>query len=769
MAWMKELFKFVQLRIKLKTNDLKTKPGIRRRILRYLSLAVLCIFSSVALLIFLIWIGVFGEIPSKKELASISQQVATEVFSADSVLLGRYYWQERSTVPPKEITPALKNALVATEDVRFYKHGGIDTRSLFRVLIKSILMQNDAAGGGSTITQQLAKNLYPRKSFAFLSLPINKVREMIIARRLENTYTKDEILVQYLNTVPFGDNVYGVKTAADRFFSTAVKNLTVDQAAVLVGMLKATNAYNPRIYPERAMQRRNVVLAQMHKYDFITADEKETYQKKALGLRYNKITHNSGLAPYFREYIKNDLLAWCASHERADGKPYNLYTDGLKIYTTIDSRLQRYAEGAMQSHMKELQKKFVKQVNKKTLNDVVKGQVKKLTQYQRWKKNGLSEKEILAEMKKPAFRKIFTWEGGKELEISMYDSLLHHLQFLQAGLLAIEPQTGHVKAWVGGIDHEFFQYDHVRESTKRQIGSTFKPIVYAAALEQGVDPCDYVSARQTSYSNMEDWTPQNTNRETYDRKYSMEGGLSGSVNTVSVKMLEKAGIARTIAMANKMGINSDLPHVPSIALGSPSISMMEMVGAYAVFANKGNYVKPAYITSITDNKGEVLDKLEVTPKREQAISQSTADMMIHMLKRVVNEGTGSSLRARYGLTNDIAGKTGTTQANADGWFIGITPKLVIGAWVGADDPRMHFRSTSLGQGSATALPIVAKLLQRANKDQSLSPFTKAKFGPISSELLDRLNCDLERSDRNFFQRLFNIKPKVKQRKFKSGN
>ncbi|WP_276373373.1 transglycosylase domain-containing protein [Chryseolinea sp. H1M3-3] len=766
---MKELFNIVIAKLKSNVRDFNNKPGIFRRIVWYFGLLSLCIFSSVVAFILMIWMGVFGEIPSKKELSSINHQVATEIFSADSVLLGRYYWQERSTVPANEITTELKNALVATEDVRFYNHHGIDTRSMFRVLIKSILLQNESAGGGSTITQQLAKNLFPRQSFAVLSLPINKIKEMIIARRLENTYTKDEILVLYLNTVPFGDNVYGVKTAADRFFSSSVKNLTVDQAAVLIGMLKATHAYNPRVYPDRAKQRRNVVLAQMHKYDFISSDEKNTLQKKPLGLRYNKITHNSGLAPYFREYIKKDLEAWCASHERPDGKPYNLYTDGLKVYTTIDSRLQRYSEVAMQSHMKELQKKFIKQMSKKTLDEVVNGHLKKLTQYKAWKEQGLSEKEILAEMKKPAFRKIFTWEGGKELEISVYDSLLHHLQFLQAGLLAIEPQTGHVKAWVGGIDHEFFQYDHIRESTKRQIGSTFKPIVYAAALERGVDPCEYVSARQTSYSNMEDWTPQNSSNDSYDKKYSMEGGLAGSVNTVSVKMLEKAGIGQTIAMANKMGIKSDLPNVPSIALGSPSISMIEMVSAYGVFANKGNYVKPVTITSILDGKGNVLEEIEVAPKRERALSEATADMMIHMLKRVVNEGTGSSLRGRYGLTNDIAGKTGTTQSNADGWFIGITPHLVIGAWVGADDPRMHFRSTSQGQGSATALPIVAKLLQHANKDQNLKYFTRARFSPIAPELLERLSCDLERSDKNFFQRLFNIKRKVKERKFKSGN
>jgi penicillin-binding protein 1A len=762
---MRDILRLKIASIKAKIKALNAEPNLFKRLLWYFGLLMVCIFSSLAVLIVATYLGVFGEIPTKKELTSINQQVATEIFSADSILLGRYYWQERSTVPPGEIPPALKHALVATEDARFYKHGGVDVRSLIRVLIKGIILQNESAGGGSTITQQLAKNLFPRRSFAILSLPINKLREIIIARRLENVYTKDEILVLYLNTVPFGDNVYGVRTAADRFFSSAVKNLTPDQAAVLVGMLKATHTYNPRIFPDRSKQRRNVVLAQMEKYSFITTEEKESLQLKPLGLRYNRVTHNSGLAPYFREYIKNDLLAWCATHERPDGKPYNLYTDGLKIYTTIDSRLQQYAEMAMQSHLKELQKKFMRQVERATVDEVVSGQLKKLPKYKALKKKGLSEKEILAEMKKPALRKVFTWDGGKEQEISAYDSLKHHLQFLQAGVAALEPQTGHVKSWVGGIDHEFFQYDHVKESTKRQIGSTFKPIVYAAALERGVDPCDYVSARQTSYSNVEDWTPQNSSADSYDKKYSMEGGLAGSVNTVSIRLLEKAGIGQTIATAKRMGIKSDLPNVPSIALGSPSISIIEMVSAYAVFANDGNYMQPVFITAITDQRGKVLEQFEA-PKKEAAISESTADMMIHMLERVVNEGTGSSLRARYGLTNDIAGKTGTTQSNTDGWFIGITPKLVVGAWVGADDPRLHFRNTSQGQGSATALPIVGRLLQHAGKDKRLSDITKAKFPPLAPELLARLDCDLERSDRNFFQRLFNIKRKVKDRKFK---
>jgi len=724
------------------------------------------IFLLMAFFIFLVWAGLFGRIPDKEDLRSISHQEATEVYSSDSVLLGRYYLQERSTVPSAQISTELKEALIATEDVRFYDHHGIDTRSMLRVVIKSILLQSESAGGGSTLTQQLAKNLYPRRSYALFSLPINKIKEIFIAKRLEKVYTKDEILVLYLNTIPFGDNVYGIKTAAERFFSVPVNRLTLDQSAVLIGMLKATHRYNPRLFPARAKQRRDVVLDQLEKYDFITSEERDSLQIKPLKLQYKKLSHNSGLAPYFRAYIKAELLLWCKEHEKEDGTPYNLYTDGLKIYTTIDSRLQQYAEQAMRSQMTQLQQKFEKQVDKHNLQEVAKTKISHLPLYKRLKQAGVSEKDILEELKKPSMKKVFTWEGEKELEISSYDSLLHHLQFLQTGLLALNPGNGEVKAWVGGIDHEFFQYDHVRESTKRQVGSTFKPIVYAAAMEQGVSPCDYTSGRKTSYTNMEDWTPENSKDDSYDQKYSMEGGLAGSVNTVSVKLLEKTGIPNAITTARRMGIRSELPRVPSLALGTASISMIEMVSAYGVFANKGKYVAPGLITAITTNEGIMLEnfKRESTPAR--AISEETADMMLHMLKRVINEGTGSGLRSKYGITSDIAGKTGTTQANADGWFIAITPKLVIGCWIGADDPLIHFKSTSMGQGAATAMPMVARFLQQVNKDPDFRRIALARFDPLSNDLMDKLDCDLSRSDRNLLQRIFNRKKGVKEKKFR---
>jgi penicillin-binding protein 1A len=722
----------------------------------------------VLLLVLLVWAGLFGAVPDKDELKDIRHPLASEVYSADSVLLGRYYLQERSPVELHELPESLKKALIATEDVRFYEHNGVDVKSLFRVMVKTILLQDEGSGGGSTLTQQLAKNLYPRRSYGILSMPVNKIREIIIARRLEKVYSKDEIILLYLNTIPFADNTYGIKTAADRFFSVGVKALTIDQSAVLVGMLKATHSYNPRLFPERSIQRRNVVIGQMEKYGYIKPWERKLYQSKPLGLHYNNTTYNAGLAPYFRAYIQRELLTWCREHKKPDGNPYNLYTDGLKIYTTIDSRLQRYAEEAIKVQMKPLQERFEKQLNKSEVAAIALSKLHQLPQYKALAKDGLSEKEIIAKLKTPVKTKVFTWSGDREAEMSVYDSLKHYIRFLQAGVLAMDPQHGSIKVWVGGIDHRFFQFDHVRESTKRQVGSTLKPLLYAAALERGMSPCDYISARKTSYTNMEGWTPGNTEEDTYERKYSMEGGLAGSVNTVSVKILEKTGIHNAISMIRNMGIKSNLPAVPSLALGTPSISVMEMVTAYSVLANQGIFLEPYYLEAITDQQGKVLEQAKDRGKGTRVLSKETTQMMLHMLRSVVSEGTGSSLRYKYGITNDVAGKTGTTQSNVDGWFMAVMPRLVIGTWVGADDPRMHFKSTALGQGAATALPVVARLILRANQDKTLRPMMEARFAPMPAHLLDQMDCERSKSNKNFFERIFrkNKKKGVKVTKFR---
>lgn len=741
-----------------------------QRVLRGLLFGFFLVISGAAFFVMLVWLGIFGPLPDKQDLQDINNPIASEVYSADSVLLGRYYIEERSYLKPNDIPASLKKILIATEDARFYEHDGVDYRSLGRVLVKTLLLQNESAGGGSTLTQQLAKNLFPRKSYGFLSMPVNKVREFIVAKRLEDLYSKDEILVMYLNTVPFADNTYGIKTAAERFFSVPVKSLSYDQSAVLVGMLKANHYYNPRLFPDRALQRRNVVLAQASKYGVLSESERKSLQERPLGIKLSTTSgqgQNAGLAPYFRSHIKEQLIQWCTDNRKADGTPYNLYKDGLKIYTTINARVQQHAEEAMASHMKVLQGKFQKQLNASLLDKIVKQKIKQLPQYKTLSAQGLIDSEILKRLKKPELTKVFSWEGEKQVKLSIYDSVKHHLQFLQTGLMAMDPHSGDVLAWVGGINHQYFKYDHVKESTKRQIGSTFKPIVYAAALENGIGPCSYISARKTVYTNMDDWTPENTDDESYEKKYSMEGGLSGSVNTVSVKLIEKTGIRNAIQVARKMGINSELPAVPSIALGTPSISVKEMVAAYSVFASGGVYHQPKYLTTITDRRGKVLHEFE-SEKPKKALSKETTQMMIHMLQSVVSGGTASSLRNVYGLTNELAGKTGTTQSNVDGWFIAISPAIVVGTWVGSDDPRLHFRSTAMGQGAATALPIVAKFFQHANKDEKLNEMMFADFEPVDERLLETLDCAPSKSDANFLQRLFNIKKKTKVTKFKGA-
>jgi len=741
------------------------KPFTLKKIFILAFAAFSCGVVFIGILFLLTVSGMLGPVPNRQDLLTIKNPAASEVYSADSVLLGRYFIQERSNIRYADIPQHVIDALLSTEDVRFYEHHGIDTRSLGRVLVKSLLLQNESSGGGSTITQQLAKNLYPRRDYWFFSLFINKMREMIIASRLEKTYDKNDILTLYLNTIPFGDNTFGMEAAAQRFFSCHTKALTVDQGAVLVGMLKATYSYNPRIYPKQSVDRRNVVIVQMARYGLLDPEKADSLKTLPLVLKYNKITHHSGLASYFREYLRPQLLEWCKTYNATNNTELNLYTDGLKIYTTIDSRLQRYAEEAMARQMKDTQRKFDAHWKNRepwqAYPQMIDEAIRKSDRYQSLLKQGLSETEIKKVMNKPVAMTIFTWDGEQEVTMSPVDSIKHYLKFLNAGFLAIDPANGTVKAWVGGIDHHYFQFDHVRETTKRQVGSTFKPIVYAAALEQGVRPCDYISAAKTTYTNMEGWAPENT-EDNYGLKYSMTGALTYSVNTVSVQVLEKAGIANTINLAHRMGISSEIEPVPSIALGTADVSMMEMVTAYTCFANKGKLTEPQWLTSITDHKNIVLERFKPS-QPVQALSAESAQLILHMLKRVVNEGTAAGLRSRFGLNNDIAGKTGTTQSNTDGWFIGITPRLVMGAWVGADNPRIRFRSTSLGQGARTAMPIVGDFLREANNDASLSTITHARFASLPQSLERQIDCNLFREDGNIFTRIFGKRDKKKER------
>ncbi len=699
--------------------------------------------AFIFLLLFIVWI----ETPSNRELRSIQNQVASEIYSADSVLIGRYYLQDRTEVTFEGISPAVIDALIATEDVRFYNHSGVDYRSLGRVLVKSILQRDESSGGGSTLTQQLAKNLYPRRRYWIFPMLLNKLREVRIAIRLEDIYSKKELLTLYLNTVPFADNVFGIEAAADRFYSKSAKDLTVDQAAMLVGMLKATHSYNPRLFPDRSMKRRNVVLSQMLKFKKLSTAEADSFKVKPIELAYNKISHHQGLAPYFREHLKAELLTWCNNNEKEDGTPYNLYTDGLKIFTTIDSKLQVYAEKAVVQQMTEIQKVFFdhwgNQKPWKGKEEVLDQAIKRSSRYKQLKSQELPEEEILKELEKPIPMTLFTWQGEKDAITSPIDSIIHHLQYLNAGFLAVEPSSGSIKAWVGGIDHDFFQFDHVKTSTKRQVGSIFKPIVYAMAIEKGANPCDFLSAERQTYIDKEGekWTPRNSQND-YEVEYSMKGALAYSINTIAVKLIEKAGVLNTVTLAKNMGITSDMPEVPSISLGSSNISLMEMTAAYSCLANEGVAIAPYFLNNITDLNGKVFDNFKPVTDKAQVMKKVTAQLITSMLRTVVQEGTASRLRWRYGVYTDVAGKTGTTQSNADGWFIAMTPKLVIGTWVGADDPRIRFRTTELGQGSNTALPITAYFLQQVNKDAKYSSLSKATFPPLAEPLQARLDCDL---------------------------
>jgi penicillin-binding protein 1A len=718
-------------------------------------------FALFVLILLIVWI----ETPWNSELRNIRNQVASEVYSADSVLLGRYYIQDRTEVEYKDIAPSVINALIATEDVRFYQHSGVDYKSLGRVLIKSIIQQDESSGGGSTITQQLSKNLYPRKRYWIFPMLINKLREFRTALKLEDIYSKEELVTMYLNTVPFADNVFGIEAAAERFYSVKAKALSIDQAAVLVGMLKATHNYNPRLFPDRSLKRRNVVLSRMVRYNYLDRAKADSISKLPLELEYNKISHHQGLAPYFREYLKAELLTWCKNNEREDGSNYNLYTDGLKIYTTIDSRLQEYAENAVSEKMTEIQKSFFSHWGKdkpwKGKEEVLEQAIQRSTRYKRLQEQGLSEDEILIELQKPIPMTLFSWEGAKDAVVSPIDSIIHHLQYLNAGFLAMEPATGQIKAWVGGIDHDFFQYDHVNVATKRQVGSIFKPIVYAMAVEEGVPPCEMISASQQTYIDKEGekWTPRDTQND-YEVEYSMRGALAYSINTVAVKLIQRAGVDKTIALAKSMGVVSEVPDVPSIALGSTSISLMEMTNVYACFANQSVTVTPYYINRVEDSEGKVFDNFKPKEKGKRVLSEETSALMIQMLRGVVNEGTAAKLRSQYGIHNDVAGKTGTTQSNADGWFMAMTPHLVIGTWVGADDPRIRFRFTELGQGSSTALPITAAFLAQVNKDKKYKSITEAKFASLPPSMQQEMNCEVyylndslvKKIERSIFQR-----------------
>lgn len=717
-----------------------SKQSWPKRVLMWgLKLALLGVFLLLVLF-GLVYVGTFGQLPDSNTLIKIKEPAASEVYSKDNKLLGRYYTENRSNVTFKEISPNMINALIATEDNRFYEHRGIDEWALVRVVVKTIFMVDRSSGGGSTLSQQIVKNLFGRKNYGPLTLPVSKIRESIIAYRLERLYSKEEILTLYLNTVPFGENTFGIELAAERFFSVRPDKLSVPQAATLVGMLKANNYYNPRTNPGRSLQRRNTVISQMSKYKYITDEQAKKFIGAPLGIKYNYLVYNTGPGAYFRELIRPQLEEWCSENTKADGTPYNLYTDGLHIVTTLDFRMQRYAEMAMTEKMTELQSTFEKHWDGKDPwgknNAVVIRAMKRSERYHKMKEAGKSAAEITEAFNVPMNMKIFSWEGEKQVNFSPLDSVKYALKLLHCGFVAIDPKSGDIKAWVGGNDFKYFQYDHVL--APRQVGSTFKPIIYASAIENGIPPDKYFANEKTVYSEYQDWAPGNSNEE-YGGYYSLEGALCKSVNTVSVAVLVESGIPQAIALARKMGIKANLPEVPSLALGSADIPLLQLAQAYACLDNLGRTVNPNYLIRIEDANGKLLKKFVPDNDDKEAMSPETAKIITHYLQSVVNEGTGYEIRSLYKVEGAFAGKTGTTQNFADGWFMGYTPDLVTGCWVGGEEPSIHFRNIKLGRGGYMALPVVGKFFNKLYRDPAFRDYKNHYFPGLDEETLAMLD------------------------------
>ena len=713
------------------------------------------VIMTMAIFVLFVYLGLFGSLPSYSELSKIKQNTASEVYSADGRLMGRYYIQNRITIDNKNISKYVKEALIATEDSRFFEHEGVDFVSLGRVIVKSILLGDRSQGGGSTISQQLAKNLFPRKNLNFLTLPVGKIKEIFIASRLEKIYTKEEILTLYLNTVPFGENIYGIETAAHRFFNKKSKYLDPAESATLIGMLAANTRYNPHRNPELSRKRRNIVIDRMAEHGAITTDEAKKYKSTTIKIDYNRIDPNTGIAPYFRSRIKKQITDILKDKY---GDEYNLLTDGLKITTTINSKIQNYAEYAVHVQMKRLQQEFDRHWKGRDpwekYPDIYINALKRSPRYKTLKKQHKSEKEVLKILNKKVPMKIFSYDGEKEVMMSPADSVKYHLKMLNAGFIAINPVNGHILAWIGGVDHKTSQFDHV--TARRQVGSTFKPIVYTAAMKEGMEPDTYISNERHVYEKYHNWSPANHDGN-YEGYYSLKGGLVNSVNTISAEVIVRTGIDEVIDLAKEMGITSHIPEVPSIALGTAEISLMEMVRAYATFPNYGKPVQTVEILKIEDRNGNVLWENESQDLEDQIYDRDVAFAIVDMLRGVVERGTGRGLRSTYGLKSEIGGKTGTTQNNSDGWFIGFTPGIVAGAWVGNDNPSIHFRSTALGQGAHTALPIFARFMQKAERDPGLRAFTSRSFYMLPHDMamkLSKPDYTLEDPDENIFDRLF---------------
>tara|TARA_B100000787_G_scaffold153966_1_gene128485 strand:+ start:11334 stop:13637 length:2304 start_codon:yes stop_codon:yes gene_type:complete len=723
------------------------------------------------LLIFLLasW-GIFGELPTFEELENPEKNLATEVISSDGVTLGKYAFKNRTPVGFKDLPENLVNALIATEDERFYEHSGIDFRGLARAIVKL-----GKEGGASTITQQLAKNLFNKGgSSSTVKRLTQKVKEWIVAIKLERQYTKNEIVAMYLNTQGFLFNAIGIRSASRIYFGKEPKELDIQESAILVAMLKNPRQFNPNreISKGKSFTRRNVVFAQMAKSKFISPQEKDSLQKLPLKINFTPESHNDGLATYFREYLRGYLKKWTKNNPKPNGESYNINRDGLKIFVTLDSRMQQYAQEAVQEHMSNLQSYFFKEQKNNTtapFYDLEEEQVvsiysrarKRSERYRKMKKNGYADKEIDSAFNAKTDMRVFSWNTQREVDtiMSPNDSIKYYKTILRSGLLSIEPQTGHIKAWVGGINHKYFKYDHV-EQGKRQVGSTFKPFVYATAINQlRLSPCEKFpntpyTIPKGRFGIPEAWTPRNSG-EKYGGEITLKEALAKSVNVISARLIDMVTPANVARLAKSAGIESRIPKSPSIALGSVELSLMEMTGAYATFANKGLRVEPNMLMRIEDKNGTVL--ADFTPNTKEVLSEESAYVVLELLKGVTTAGSGVRLRTSahyykdiitgfpYEFTNPIAGKTGTTQNQTDGWFMGVVPNLATGVWTGGEDRAIHFEKIAEGQGATMSLPTWALFMKKVYADTTLTisqeDFEKPEYVGIDT------SCGKETSDK----------------------
>lgn len=737
------------------------------------------------LLFLLIAAGAFGPMPTFEELENPKSSLASEVLTDDHEPLGGFFIQNRSFVGRNELAPSLVDALVSTEDARFYSHSGIDAKGLMRVMFKTVMLGKDEAGGGSTITQQLAKNLFPRdtaysdsKFVKFVKLGISKFKEWITAVKLERNYTKDEILTMYLNTVPFGSGAYGIKMASRTFFNTTPDSLRDEEAALLVGMVKGPTWYSPVRNPERALLRRNQVLGQRVKYGNLSQAACDSLSALPLGLDFMPQDHNSGLGTYFREHLRlvmtasepvptqyhsrdqyvadstewadNPLYGWCNKNRKPDGSPYNLYRDGLKIYSTIDATLQRYAEEAVAEHLgKTLQPAFDREkkngifgseVKRKVRDLVIRTGIHQSERYRNMKAQGFSNEEIDKAFNTPVSTTLFSWNGDIDTVITPMDSMLYSKRQLRTGFMAMEPYTGRVKVWVGGPSFRHFKYDQVY-SAMRQVGSTIKPFLYTLAMQEGYSPCLKVpNVPQVFDMGDTVWIPKNSNTTRHDGEMvTLRWGLANSVNNISAWLIKQFSPMAVAELIHKMGVNSYIDPVNSIFLGTSEVTVYEMVGAYNTFASGGVHIDPLLVTRIEDRNGNILATFQ--PRKREVISQKTAYLMVQLLRSVIDQGSGIRLRYVYNLRGPFGGKTGTTQNHSDGWFMSIYPTLVMGTWVGAEDPAVHFNWIAMGQGASMALPIQGLFLQKvmANPNLGISPSDTWRV-PKGMEGI-QFNCD----------------------------